>query len=456
MPYSLTITTISKSLIALLGCTAAASGFAAEAPYRIDNHLDLDEGFSIGLVHRTRFENLADNVQPGTSPNDQVLALRTIVNARYDTEKFSAQFEFADIRQELADEDSVLKNRTVNSRDILQATVGYRFGDRNNTWVRVGRFSEDWGSRRLVARNRYRNVINAWDGLVVHHRDTSGNEVRFMATEVVRRLPSDFQSMLDNEYENDESSSAQRFYGIHASLPDLLPGLVNTELYLYSLREKDTAELQTRNRRIDSFGFRIRSVQTPGSFDYEIETTVQLGKVRGSRSAADTTDLDHRAFFQYLSLGYTFDNAINLRLLGEFDYAGGDDDPFDQDSGRFDSLFGPTTFEFGVVSIYDPFNRSNLITPGLRLFADLTATVDFMASYRHFWLASDTDTWGRTGIRDTSGDSGSYLGQHLELRVRWNVLPGNLRVDTGAIYLDARNLSNKNSRFFYTGATFTF
>jgi len=109
MPYSLTITTISRSLIALLGCTAAASGFAAEAPYRIDNYLDLDEGFSIGLVHRTRFENLADNVQPGTSPNDQVLALRTIVNARYDTEKFSAQFEFADIRQELADEDSVLK-----------------------------------------------------------------------------------------------------------------------------------------------------------------------------------------------------------------------------------------------------------------------------------------------------------------------------------------------------------
>ncbi len=78
------------------------------------------------------------------------------------------------------------------------------------------------------------------------------------------------------------------------------------------------------------------------------------------------------------------------------------------------------------------------------------------ASYRHFWLAEDTDSWGRTKLQDSSGDTKSYLGQHLELRARWDVVPGNLRIEFGGIFLQAENLSDNNSIFAYAGAAFTF
>ncbi len=446
---------ILSCFLGVLLISNAAFVIAAEGPYRISNSMGLGDGFSLGLIQRTRFENIADNVQSGASANDQVLALRTILNAQYNNDGFTAQIEFADIRQELADRDSILKGRTVNARDFLQANIGYRFGSAGNTWVRVGRFTEDWGSRRLMARNRYRNAINAFDGVVVHHDGPDGIHTRFMATEIVRRLPGDFTNLLDNKYQADESSEAQRFFGFHTTLPNLFDRFT-TEFFYYSLREKDTSDVRTRNRDFDSIGFRLRKGPSAGEIEYEIETIYQFGERRASSSASDITDLDHRAFFQYAMLGYSFDNPLNLRIQFEMDYASGDNNPYDQDNERFDSLFGPTTFEFGVVSLYDPFNRSNIFTPGIRLFADLRDDLSLMTSYRHFWLADPQDTWGRTGLRDRTGESGRYLGQHLQLRLRWDVIPGNLRIETGGIYLDATNLSDKNPKFFYIGSTFTF
>ena len=457
-------TLLSAALLLIFIQIETSSLFAAEdespnGPWRLNDALGIARGFSLSGVQRTRYESIADNVRPGTSANDQVMAIRTILNAQYQNGSFSSQLELVDARQELADRDSVLRNSTVNSLDVLQANIGYTFGSENSTNVRFGRFSEDWGSRRLMARNRFRNTINSFDGAVVHHQGSNGSELRAMATQVVRRLPTDFNSLLDNDRESDESSDAQRFYGIHGSYPNLFESFssrIRSEFYLYSLREKDTSEVNTRNREMETLGLRIRATPTVNKFDFEIESVIQIGERRSSTATSNLNDLDHEAFFHYLSLGYSFDVPSNLRLLFEFDYASGDSDPSDQDYERFDSLFGPTTFEFGVVGLYNPFNRSNLMTPGLRLTADLHEDISLMASYRHFWLAEEKDSWGRTGIRDTSGDSGNYLGQHLQLRVRWDVIPGNLRIETGTIFLNAKNLSNKNTKYFYMGTTFTF
>jgi len=49
------------------------------------------------------------------------------------------------------------------------------------------------------------------------------------------------------------------------------------------------------------------------------------------------------------------------------------------------------------------------------------------------------DTWGQAGIRDLTGKRCRYLGQHLQLRMRWDVIPGNLRIKAGGVYLDAKN-----------------
>ena len=65
---------------------------------------------------------------------------------------------------------------------------------------------------------------------------------------------------------------------------------------------------------------------------------------------------------------------------------------------------------------------------------------------------------------DPSGSSGRYLGRQIEGAVRYDLLPGNLRVEVGAAYLfqgsfarDAPNANgNGDPAYFYVQATLTF
>jgi hypothetical protein len=79
-----------------------------------------------------------------------------------------------------------------------------------------------------------------------------------------------------------------------------------------------------------------------------------------------------------------------------------------------------------------------------------------MASYRHFWLADKRDSLGRTKQKDLSGEVGSYMGQHLDLRARWDVIPRSVRVEVGTVFYKPKGFQEKNSVFAYGGAELTF
>ena len=259
--------------------------------------------------------------------------------------------------------------------------------------------------------------------------------------------------MLDNKRVMDESSSAQQFYAANYTLPPS-GAPFETDLYYFNLREKDTPGVATQNRRIHSVGARLRKPAASGEFDFELESLLQFGDSHATAAPGDQTALDHRAAFHYAAVGYSFPNS--LRAVLEFDYASGDENPLDGEYGRFDSLFGVTTFEFGLVGMYQPFSRANLVTPGIRLFANPRPDLSVMASYRHFWLAEKYDTWGRTRLRhDVGEDVDSYLGQHLELRIGWDLVPGNLRLDTGAIFYKAEGFARRNTRWGFLSLEIT-
>ena len=435
---------------AMLGALVAAAD-AAEAPRRLQNALSLPEGFSIGLVHSSRFESLSNSVRLGASPDDSMIIMRTLLDTRYQRDGVGVQLELSDARQQLADDDAFVTQTAINALEVLQATISFDLPRDGN--FRLGRLTTDWGSRRFLARNRFRNGINNFDGFEWVQPLANGGVMRLLGAQVVRRLPADRIGLLDNEQIRDESSGAQRFYAANLSLPPSFAPL-NTDLYFFSLQEKDSPRVRTRDRRIHSAGIRLRKPAAGGEFDFELESLLQFGKSRASSSSATQTDLDHWSFFQYAAVGYSFPNS--LRAVLEVDYGSGDEDPFDLENQRFDSLFGVTTFEFGVVGMYQPFSRSNLVTPGIRLFATPTPDLNIMVSYRHFWLEEKRDSWGRTRQRNITGESGSYLGQHLEFRIRWDAIPGNLQIDTGAIMLNAEGLSDNNTRYGFIGTVFTF
>lgn len=456
---------VSQPFVTLFSLLLLLSSFtqAAEAPWRLSKALSLPEGFTLSGEQQSRFEHYDGTVQLGASNHDEIAFIRTTLKAEYQNSGFSTQFEIQDARQQLADRDAGIRNIHASVLDILQANVAYKFGTANTTELRVGRFTQDWGSRTLVARNRFRNAINTFDGVSITHTRADGSEFKFLSTQPVRRTPRDRLSLLDNDRETDKSGSAQRYHGVFAKLPDFLgttlpdstPELT-LEAYYLALREKDTARLETANRQLDTFGFRLLSARGIKQWDINFESIFQTGSRRGSNNPTDRTKLDHSAFYQRAEIAYSFDMPSRLRAIFEFNYASGDESPIDNQSGRFDSLFGVTAFEFGPVALYAPFSRSNLVTPGIRFTAEPWRGINLMADYRHFWLAENKDSWGRTQQRDSSGNTDSYLGQHLELRVRWSAAPGNIRVDAGLVLLDAENLVDAQTEFVYLGTKIDF
>jgi hypothetical protein len=63
--------------------------------------------------------------------------------------------------------------------------------------------------------------------------------------------------------------------------------------------------------------------------------------------------------------------------------------------------------------------------------------VELGATHRLYWLASDTDAWTTSGLRDATGRSGSFVGNQLEAYARWDVVPGNVRLEAGGAHLFA-------------------
>ena len=68
-----------------------------------------------------------------------------------------------------------------------------------------------------------------------------------------------------------------------------------------------------------------------------------------------------------------------------------------------------------------------------------------MVAYRNLRLAAARDQWIATGVRDVSGAAGRNIGQQLELRVRYDVLPGNMFIETGGAYLFAGDFLDNTS-----------
>jgi len=420
--------------------TRAAAGAESQGPWRFSRAAALPEWLAIGGTQRTRYETLDGQFRAGREGGDQMLALRTTLRVEVSGDASGFVAELVDSRQSLADAGTPIDTSMVNTLELLQAYGVVRFdgpfvaGSRSE--VRLGRQTMDVGSRRLVARNRFRNTINSFTGLHWQWQLPDGPTLRAFYVLPVVRQPSDAGSLLDNDTELDDESFDLQLWGLHAQWPDL-PWGATAEVYVFGLREDDSGDRATRDRRLYTPGVRVSRAPAKGAGYFDVESVVQAGTTRGSTDAADTTDLDHFAYLQHAEVGYTLDRPWSPTAAVLYDYASGDGRPGDDESNRFDTLFGARRFEYGPTGIYGAFARSNVQSPGYRLSAEPASGVDVMVTHRFYWLASDRDAWTTSGLRDPAGDAGSFVGHQLEARLRWDVAPGNLRLEIGGAHLFA-------------------
>ncbi|MBX3307368.1 MAG: alginate export family protein [Nitrospira sp.] len=411
--------------------------------------LHLPDWIDLGLENRTRFESVdhpwRTNQVAGNGATDAQVTLRSRLRVGLGGNgPFRFLFEGQDSRAYLNNDPGDFRDTThIDEFDILQllgsVTVNNVLGTGLRTDVHFGRMTMDFGRRRLIARNDFRNTSNAFDGL---HWQIGQDKTWRLRAFFVEPVIRDFVTL-------DRQNNKSLFWGTYVESRHF--PWFQADAYYFGLNDIRLKNVAT-HRTYSTFGGRLYKDSKPGEPDYEIETTWQIG-TKGVT--------DHFAYLQHVELGYTFNTAWTPRLLFQFDYASGDHKSGDSQDDGFDTLFGARRWEYGPTGIFLPFFRTNLISPGWRVVVTPVPQVILQLKHRAWYLAQSKDVFGSSGLRDSTGQSGSSLGHDVELRAQYAV-SANLDFDVGYVhwfkgsYFDSPAIlnqmpagGNKDSDYFY-------
>ncbi len=429
----------STSFVTLLGFVGgglllAGQGTTAHAQGLLERAVGAPEGLTIKGEVRARVEGIDGQFRPNAAQDDAMFSLKTTLQVEYDGGPWRIGGELWDGRAYGEKSNSSAGTGEVDAMEMVQAYVGLDFGlgGGSKAQLTAGRFTMNLGSRRLIARQAFRNTTNAYTGVNFQWKGRGGDQLTLLWAMPQLRLPDDSEGIHDNSIKWDQETSDLQLFGASLTKARVLGG--SLELYGYGLAERDSADRPTRNRHIFTPGLRAYRAPKKGRVDYDIEGAYQFGRARATTAPTNRTDLDVSAYFIHAEAGRTFTGSWQPRLSLNFDIASGDRRN-GRTYNRFDTLFGARRFDFGPTGLHGAVGRFNTISGGARGEVKADAKSDVMVMYRALWLDSKTDSFSNTGVRDASGRSGSFAGHQVEARYRRTLIPEVLRVDTGVAYL---------------------
>jgi hypothetical protein len=410
--------------------------------------LNLPDWVELGIENRTRFETYdhpwRSTQKIGGGRTDPQVALRSRVRFGLGNGPVRFLFEGQDARSYLNnDPGDFVNNGTVNEWDILQLfgsmTLDNFLGSGLRTDFHFGRMTLDFGNRRFIARNDFRNTTNAFDG--VHWQIGQGKTWRFRAFFV--------EPVIREEVKLDEQNTHTVFWGAYLENHQI-PWLKFNTFY-FGLNDQ-RSQNNNLHRTYSTFGFRVFKSAAVNEFDYEFDGAIQTGR-RG--------ETDHFAYNPNVQFGYTFNIPWTPRFLVQYVYASGTRTPGGSQSGDFDPLFGARRFDLMPSGTFGPFLRSNISSPGWRLIVKPAKNWKVQIKHRFWYLAQARAVYTGGLLQDSSGGSGNFLGHDLEFRVQW-AISENLDFDAGYVhwlkgsYFDrlpaSANLpqgGNKDTDYFY-------
>jgi hypothetical protein len=417
------------------------------------------DGVDLRGSQRTRFEAVDPQFRSGFGDSDDAFALQTTLHITWRRDAWLVGGEIMDSRMLGTDDRSVVNGTTTNTLEPIQAYVAWR---RDASTLRIGRVTQDLGKRRLIGRARFRNTVNNFTGIDWSWSGDEGRAAHAFYWVPMRALPSDFESALDNEYELDSGLRHGSLSGFFYQFP-LLGNGHNLESYVLDATAEAPADPAMAFDLV-TLGARAYRAARAAQWNYEVEAVVQTGESGGAVGGVSRSDLEHRASFLHLEIGYQFDAAWSPNLVLQYDRATGDQDPTDARIDRFNTLYGARRFDFGPTGIYGIAARSNIDTPGLRLTFRPTPRWQAMLSYRALRLTAARDGWVGSGWRDQSGAAGSSIGRHLEGSFTFEAIPDRLSLETGFAHLWAGRFAEQTAgaafrgdpQYFYAVVTTSF
>ena len=417
--------------IALLMAWPAAA-FAADNP--LHKALGAPPALTLTGSIRLRAEAIDGQFRPLAAATDSMFSLRTTVFADYATGPVHIGAEIWDARAYGQARTSSAGTGEINALELVQAYVAVNLDSVLGGAARLtaGRFTVDIGSRRLVSRQNFRNSTNAFTGAKLEWAGSGGNRATLLWALPQRRLPNDPVGLRGNQVVFDHEGFDTQLFGASVTRKFALGGTL--ELFGYGLVERDSPGFQTTDRHLFTPGFRLFAPPQRGGFDHDVEIVYQTGSAHASLAPGNAPRLPVRAWFAHAEIGHSFAGPLVPRVALQADYASGDDaDP--ARLTRFDTLFGARRADFGPTGLYGAVTRSNILSPALRLEMTPSPRLDGFVAWRPLWLASATDGFGNSGLRDASGRSGRFVGHQIEARLRYWLVPGRVRLDTGAALL---------------------
>ncbi len=356
----------------------------------------------LGLDQRTRLEYRHNDFRRATNEDDVpvLLRVRAYLAVKEVLDPFRFTLELEDARRygsQFARDD-----RDVNEWEPIQAFAELHFkqalGPQSPVRLRAGRMAFEVLDRRFIARNEWRNTTNTFQGF----RGTAGSEMDAWQLDLMALQP-----LLRKLTSLDERNKEQWFFAAIASLRPW-SRFITLQPYVFWLRQD--GRVSNVERSIQAYALRGYGILGHSGFDYDFNVVLQRGQDDG---------LLHRAWGLASELGYTFETGWNPRLSGFLGYASGDKDPNDNLNQRFERFFGFAR----PWSNNDYFQWENIVAPKLRLEATPSKRLRFDAGYSGYFLASATDRWNNAGLRDATGESGTFVGNELDVRLRGKLMP---------------------------------
>lgn len=421
------------SPVAALAQTASPQ--TASSPWSLHKAIDAPDDLKLSATFRIRYDAIDGQARPGFNASDDTVNCRTTLFAEYRTGPIRIGAELYDSRAYFADARTPITTNEVNVAEFVQGYVALNldtvFGNGSRATIQAGRFVLNLGSRRLVAADDYRNTTNGYTGLRGDVALNGGINATAMYVLPTTRLPDDLPALLENDFAPDRESFDAVLWGGLASKANIV-GKTTAELSFYRFGERDRASRPSRDRSLNTAGFRVFREPAPGKIDFEVEAYYQWGRISSS-ALANAATLDVSATFLHADIGFTFIAPWKPRVSLRFDRVSGDENG--PTFSRFDTLYGMRRAEIAPSGLYNTVGRANLLSPAVRLEVAPSKRTEVFVHYRPLWLASRTDSFSTSSVRDPAGRSGDFAGHQFEARWRqWLVIDA-LRFEANLIYL---------------------